>query len=52
MDKELGGKPDVGRDTALDDYERLTTMFDGADMVFIAAGMGGGTGNRCSSYSG
>ena len=39
-----GGKPDVGRDTALDDYERLTTMFDGADMVFIAAGMGGGTG--------
>ena len=39
-----GGKPDVGRDTALDDYERLITMFDGADMVFIAAGMGGGTG--------
>ena len=39
-----GGKPDVGRDTPLDDYERLTTMFDGADMVFIAAGMGGGTG--------
>ena len=39
-----GGKPDVGRDTALDDYERLATMFDGADMVFIAAGMGGGTG--------
>ena len=39
-----GGKPDVGRDMALDDYERLTTMFDGSDMVFIAAGMGGGTG--------
>ena len=39
-----GGKPDVGRDTALDDYERLTTMFEGANMVFIAAGMGGGTG--------
>ncbi len=39
-----GGKPDVGRDMALDDYDRLTTMFDGADMVFIAAGMGGGTG--------
>ena len=43
-----GGKPDVGRDTALDDYERLTTMFDGADMVFIAAGMGGGTGTGAS----
>ena len=39
-----GGKPDVGRDTALDDYERLPTMFEGADMGFIAAGMGGGTG--------
>ncbi len=39
-----GGKPDVGCDTALDDYERLTTMFEGANMVFIAAGMGGGTG--------
>ena len=39
-----GGKPDVERDMALDDYERLTTMFDGSDMVFIAAGMGGGTG--------
>ena len=39
-----GGKPDVGRDMALDEYERLTTMFDGSDMVFIAAGMGGGTG--------
>ena len=39
-----GGKPDVGRDMALDDYERLITMLEGSDMVFIAAGMGGGTG--------
>jgi len=39
-----GANPDVGRDAALEDRERLKQMLDGADMVFIAAGMGGGTG--------
>ncbi len=39
-----GANPDVGRDAALEDRERLKLALDGADMVFIAAGMGGGTG--------
>ncbi len=39
-----GANPDVGRDAALEDRERLKLMLEGADMVFIAAGMGGGTG--------
>jgi cell division protein FtsZ len=39
-----GANPDVGRDAALEDRERLKQMLEGADMVFIAAGMGGGTG--------
>jgi cell division protein FtsZ len=43
-----GAKPEVGRDTALDDYERLETLLEGSDMVFIAAGMGGGTGTGAS----
>ena len=39
-----GANPDIGRDTALDDYERIEALLEGSDMVFIAAGMGGGTG--------
>ncbi len=39
-----GANPDVGRDAALEDRERVKQMLEGADMVFIAAGMGGGTG--------
>ncbi len=39
-----GANPDVGRDAALEDRERVKQLLDGADMVFIAAGMGGGTG--------
>ncbi len=39
-----GGKPEVGRDAALDDLERIKTLLEGSDMVFVAAGMGGGTG--------
>ena len=39
-----GANPDVGRDAALEDREKVKQMLDGADMVFIAAGMGGGTG--------
>jgi cell division protein FtsZ len=34
----------VGRDAALEDRERMTEVLKGADMIFIAAGMGGGTG--------
>jgi cell division protein FtsZ len=39
-----GGKPEVGMNSMLEDVERLRAMLEGADMVFIAAGMGGGTG--------
>ncbi|QIA62525.1 cell division protein FtsZ [Vibrio astriarenae] len=39
-----GANPQVGRDAALEDRERIKEELVGADMVFIAAGMGGGTG--------
>ncbi|MGF1908923.1 cell division protein FtsZ [Vibrio kasasachensis] len=39
-----GANPQVGRDAALEDRERIKDLICGADMVFIAAGMGGGTG--------
>lgn len=39
-----GARPQVGRDAALEDRDRIAEIIDGADMLFIAAGMGGGTG--------
>ncbi|MBW3550906.1 MAG: cell division protein FtsZ [Proteobacteria bacterium] len=39
-----GANPEVGRQAALEDRERLMDAMQGADMVFITAGMGGGTG--------
>jgi cell division protein FtsZ len=39
-----GGNPDVGRRSAEEDKDMLREMMNGADMVFITAGMGGGTG--------
>lgn len=39
-----GANPDVGRQAALEDRERIMEVISGADMIFIAAGMGGGTG--------
>lgn len=39
-----GANPDVGRQAAMEDRERIAEILRGADMVFIAAGMGGGTG--------
>ena len=39
-----GGKPDVGRLAAEEDRDSLFRALDGSDMVFITAGMGGGTG--------
>ncbi len=39
-----GANPDVGRQSALEDKERIKEALEGADMVFITAGMGGGTG--------
>jgi len=39
-----GANPEVGRQAALEDRERIVEALTGADMVFITAGMGGGTG--------
>lgn len=39
-----GANPNVGRQAAMEDKERIKDALEGADMVFITAGMGGGTG--------
>lgn len=39
-----GADPEVGKQAALEDKERIHDALDGADMIFITAGMGGGTG--------
>jgi cell division protein FtsZ len=39
-----GANPEIGRDSALEEISRLADVLQGADMVFVAAGMGGGTG--------
>ena len=39
-----GANPNVGREAALEDRDRIREVLEGADMVFITAGMGGGTG--------
>ena len=39
-----GARPEIGRDAANEDRERIAELIDGADMLFITAGMGGGTG--------
>jgi cell division protein FtsZ len=39
-----GTNPDIGRGAAMEDRDRLQEMLEGADMVFITAGLGGGTG--------
>jgi len=43
-----GGNPVLGREAALEDQARLSESLEGADMVFITAGMGGGTGTGAS----
>ncbi|MEL7535978.1 MAG: cell division protein FtsZ [Pseudomonadota bacterium] len=39
-----GANPDVGRQAAMEDRDRVQEVIEGADMLFITAGMGGGTG--------
>lgn len=39
-----GANPEIGREAALEDRERIQEMLNGSDMIFITAGMGGGTG--------
>jgi len=44
-----GGNPDIGRQAAEESYEKIKEFIDGSDMVFITAGMGGGTGTGASA---
>ena len=39
-----GGNPEIGRQAAEESYEKIKDIIDGSDMIFLAAGMGGGTG--------
>jgi len=39
-----GGNPEIGRRAALEDHDRIREYLAGADMIFLTAGMGGGTG--------
>jgi len=43
-----GGNPEVGYDAAKENAEQIRQILEGADMVFITAGMGGGTGSGAS----
>ncbi|MGD2294479.1 MAG: cell division protein FtsZ [Candidatus Aminicenantes bacterium] len=39
-----GGNPDIGKQAAVEDVEQLRNLIEGADMIFLTAGLGGGTG--------
>ena len=39
-----GANPEIGRQAALEDTEKIIELLEGADMVFVTAGLGGGTG--------
>jgi len=39
-----GGRPEIGKQAALEDTEKIVEILQGADMVFLTAGLGGGTG--------
>lgn len=43
-----GGDPNLGREAAIEDQAKIAEALEGADMVFITAGMGGGTGTGAS----
>lgn len=43
-----GADPNVGRKAIEEDREKITKILDGSDMVFVTAGMGGGTGTGCA----
>ena len=44
----VGSDPELGRQAALEDTEKIIELLDGADMVFVTAGLGGGTGTGAS----
>jgi cell division protein FtsZ len=39
-----GGNPEIGKNAAEESYEKIKELLDGTDMLFLTAGMGGGTG--------
>ena len=43
-----GARPEIGAQAAMEDREKINSVLKGADMVFITAGMGGGTGTGAS----
>jgi cell division protein FtsZ len=45
-----GANPEVGRQSALEDRDRISEMLAGSDMVFMTAGMGGGTGTGAAPW--
>ena len=47
-----GADPEVGRNSALEDTDKILDMLNGADMVFLAAGLGGGTGTGAAPIIG
>jgi len=47
-----GGNPDVGKRAALEDTDKLVDVLDGADMIFVTAGLGGGTGSGAAPIIG
>ena len=44
-----GAKPEVGKEAATESLEEIESILEGSDMVFITAGMGGGTGTGAAS---
>ena len=44
-----GMKPEIGRDSAVESYEEIKSALQGADIIFIAAGLGGGTGTGAAA---
>ncbi len=44
-----GMRPEIGRDSALENYQEIKESLEGSDIVFIAAGLGGGTGTGAAS---
>jgi cell division protein FtsZ len=47
-----GGNPEVGKQAALEDTDKLVDALDGADMIFVTAGLGGGTGTGAAPIIG
>lgn len=47
-----GGNPEIGKRAALEDTDKLVDALDGADMIFVTAGLGGGTGTGAAPIIG